>query len=377
MYKIVVTKAVPKQISNLPLEIADKMGLAINNLSHNPRPHGIKKLKNKTINNLFFLVALLAIVSCKESSRKPEVEHEKVVTREILDVPDFNADTAYKFIEQQVAFGPRVPGSRVSIECANYLYRVLRQYGAEVVMQEATARAFNGKLLPVKNIIGSWQPENPKRILLCAHWDSRPYADWDTDESNRNKPIDGANDGGSGVGVLLEIARHLSQEQPHLGIDIILFDAEDYGEPQGVQSSIKEHNWALGSQYWSKNPHKSNYSARFGILLDMVGAEDATFYMEGHSMYFASNIVKKVWDTAHRIGHSKYFIFQEANPITDDHYYINQNLNIPAINIIHQDKSSNTGFFKYWHTIDDTVDKIDKETLKAVGQTVLAVIYNE
>lgn len=298
-------------------------------------------------------------------------------TTTIIDVPLFNEDSAYVFVEKQVAFGPRVPKSKAWNDCSLYLSETLKRFGAEVIIQEASVRAWDGTILPAKNIIGSWQPENKKRVMLCAHWDSRPYADWDPDPSNHHKPIDGANDGASGVGVLLEIARQLSISQPNIGIDIIFFDVEDYGEPKDDQSKLKEDNWGLGSQYWSKNPHIKGYYARFGILLDMVGAENAVFYKEGYSMMYAEHVVNKVWDAAHKSGYGSYFSFDKSNHITDDHYYVNLHMGLPTIDIIHQDKTSQTGFFPYWHTVEDTMDKISKKTLKAVGQTVLYVIYNE
>jgi len=334
--------------------------------------------KKYYINSLYvlFILVCASFWSCKQTPESGTVSDDKQQV-ELKDVPYFNADSAYNFIEKQVAFGPRVPGSKAWKECAEYLSTTLDGFGAEVIVQEATVRAWDGTILPIKNIIASWQPENKKRVMLCAHWDSRPYADWDPDPSNHRKPIDGANDGGSGVGVLLEIARHLSKTQPNVGIDIIFFDAEDYGEPKDDQSKIKDDNWGLGSQYWAKNPHKKGYYARFGILLDMVGAEDAIFYQEGYSVQYAEHVVKKVWDTAHKIGYGKYFSYDRSNHITDDHYYVNLLLGLPTIDIIHQDKTSKTGFFKYWHTMEDTIDKISKETLKAVGQTVLHVIYNE
>lgn len=320
---------------------------------------------------------LCGLYSCKpDGGEKPDSDQNEdtVVQR---DVPVFNADSAFVFVQKQVEFGPRVPGSEAWKNCSQYLSETLRRFGAEVIVQEGSARAWNGSILPIRNIIGSWQPDNKKRVMLCAHWDSRPYADWDPDPANHRKPIDGANDGASGVGVLLEIARLISESQPNIGIDIIFFDTEDFGEPKDDQSKLKEDNWGLGSQYWAKNPHKKGYYARFGVLLDMVGAKDAVFYQEGYSLQYAEWVVKKVWDTAHKIGYGHYFSYEKSNHVTDDHYYVNLHLGLPTIDIIHQDKTTPNGFFKYWHTVEDTIDKICKETLKAVGQTVVYVIYNE
>jgi Zn-dependent M28 family amino/carboxypeptidase len=245
------------------------------------------------------------------------------------------------------------------------------------MIQAFKARAFDGTVLNGKNIIGSINPENGKRILLCAHWDSRPFADYDPDPENQRTPILGANDGGSGVGILLEVARQLSMSKPGIGVDIIFFDAEDYGPPQDLNMHNGEY-WALGSQYWSKNPHDPDYTAMYGILLDMVGAQDARFFMEGFSMDYAGGIVKKVWKTAHRMGYEDYFIFQQVGYIDDDHKSINENIGIPTIDIIHLDpESANSSFFEHWHTVDDTMETIDKYTLKVVGQTLLTVVYEQ
>ncbi len=323
------------------------------------------------------LITGMVLNSCTEGEQKPKkekvVEFEK---RSLVSIPDFDADSAYLFVEQQVAFGPRVPGTKAHKECAEFLSSKLLSYTPNVIVQNGKVYAFNDKVLEVKNIIASFQPEKQNRILLCAHWDSRPFADHDPNEKNHETPIDGANDGASGVGVLLEIARHLMQSETSLGIDIILFDVEDYGKPEGMQSQ-RDDTWALGSQYWAKNPHKVNYNARYGILLDMVGAQNATFNMEGISMYFAPDIVKKVWNTAQNIGYGNYFLFEETGQITDDHLYINLIRKIPTIDVIHQDASTSTGFFKHWHTVKDDISNIDKATLKVVGQTVLTVIYKE
>jgi len=318
--------------------------------------------------------AITFFISCGTDKQTSPTKDTEIVE---ITIPEFNADSAYHFIAQQIEFGPRVPGSKSSVECADYLSSTLERFGADVIIQKASVRAYNGKILPMQNIIASWNLENKKRVMLCSHWDSRPYADYDPDANKHRTPIDGANDGASGVGVLLEIARHLANLQANIGVDIILFDVEDYGEPKDDQSKIKDDNWGLGSQYWSRNPHKHNYVARYGILLDMVGAENATFYHEGYSNMYAKHVLNKVWNIAEKLGYSSYFINQSSNYITDDHYYVNTILGLPTIDIIHQDKNSPTGFFPYWHTVEDTLDKISKETLKAVGETLITVVYSE
>lgn len=327
---------------------------------------------------LFYIVLILAVSAGCNESDKPASSTPKT-NKKSVQVPHFTEDSAYQYIQEQVDFGPRVPNTEAHRKTAAFLTNKLSGFADTVIVQSFKARAYDGTVLNAKNIIASFHPEKPNRLLLCAHWDTRPYADYDEDENLHNHPIDGANDGGSGVGVLLEIARVLKNNPPPLGIDIILFDAEDYGPPQDSQQRNDETNWwALGSQHWASNPHINNYSARNGILLDMVGAENASFYFEGFSMYYAPGFLKKVWKAGHQAGFNEFFIFEQVGYITDDHVPINQELDIPTIDIIHLNTESTNGtFFDHWHTSGDTMDKISKPTLKAVGQTLLQVIFNE
>ncbi len=321
---------------------------------------------------LIFLFAFL-FISCSNQGNSSSTEKPAKKTQRV-EVPEFNSDSSYYFIEKQVSFGPRVPNTKSHKECGDWLISKLEAYSDTVYVQAAKVRAFDGKILNMRNIIGSINPEKSGRILLCAHWDTRPFADYDPDPTNHYKPIDGANDGASGVGVLLEIARQLNLNSADVGIDIIFFDAEDYGKHKN-EATTADDSWALGSQYWSKQPHTGNYYAKYGILLDMVGAANATFYQEEYSLYFAPDIVYKVWRIAEKEGYSNFFIKERGGSIVDDHYYINTIRNIPTINIIHQETNHGHGFFEHWHTMGDNMDAIDKETLEAVGQTVLTVIY--
>ena len=325
----------------------------------------------------FLVMAVILLYSCggNENSGKTKNKDNRKNT---VEVPNFNSDSAYAYIQKQVDFGPRVPGTEAHDACADYLTITLKRFTDSVYVQKYKARAYNGETLKGKNIIASFNPDNADRIFLCAHWDSRPYADHDENPEFHNTPIDGANDGASGVGVLLEIARQLSTNQPEVGIDIILFDLEDYGPPQDSQQRGEGDWWGLGSQYWSRNTHIPGYFAKYGILLDMVGAKDATFLMEGFSLYYAPGLLKKVWNTAHRIGYSQHFLFEQGGYIEDDHKYINDILKIPTIDIIHLDPNSTNGsFFYYLHTSTDNMDQISRQTLKAVGQTLLTVVFED
>lgn len=313
----------------------------------------------------------VTIIACNSNQDKVVEKKPKVK----VEVPNFNSDSAYFFVEQQVNFGPRVISSKAWDNCSKYLTNKLESYNAKVIVQQAPITTYDQKKHTLRNIIGSYSPEKNNRIALFAHWDSRHVADYDT--INTSQPILGANDGGSGVGVLLEIARNLDLKNPKIGVDIIFFDAEDYGQPENSKFPIMNDSWCLGSQHWSKNPHKQNYFAKYGILLDMVGGKDAEFWQESISSYYASNIIKKVWDVAHNIGYSNFFIYKNSPQIMDDHYYVNTIAGIPTIDIIEYDPFSKTNFNKHWHTHADNMNNVDRKTLKAVGQTVMNVIYSE
>lgn len=323
---------------------------------------------------LFILLASLSLLCCSQK-KGGETSTTSQTKQTSTKAPQFNADNAYSHIAKQVAFGPRVPNTEAHKACGDYLVAGLKRSGAQIFEQEAILTAYNGTKLNARNIIGSFDTGNPKRVLLFAHWDSRPFADQDSNAANHYMHIDGANDGGSGVGVLLEIARLIGEKSPGIGVDIIFFDAEDYGEPV-FEKSNKENTWCLGSQFWAKNPHVKNYKADYGILLDMVGAKNATFYKESYSVQYASPLVEKIWGKARDLGYGKYFINAKGGYITDDHVPVIQERGIPCVDIIHLDPDTDNGFAGYWHTIHDTMENIDRETLKAVGQIVLEIVYN-
>ena len=323
---------------------------------------------------IILLFSFTTLVSCKQSQNSAANEAEQI---KLVSAPAFNADSAYAFVERQVKFGPRVPNTPAHIKGGDWMVNKLKEYGFEVIEQNFKPVTFDGKTLNARNIIGSYNPAATKRILLAAHWDSRPFAD--KDSVRKDQPIDAANDGASGVGVLLEVARtvYATAQKPNIGIDIIFFDAEDWGEKDDMQPVQGKDYWCLGSQYWASNLHKPNYSAYFGILLDMVGAKGATFPKEGQSVQFAGSINSRIWDIAGRLGYSQYFIQQEGGGVTDDHVYVNTVAKIPMVDILHQEINSNRTFGAFHHNHGDNMSIIDKNTLKAVGQTVVQVLYQE
>lgn len=287
------------------------------------------------------------------------------------EVPAFSADSAFAFIEKQLSFGPRNPNSEGHRQAARYFEEVLRKYsGNAVYVQRFTEQGYDEEL-QLKNIIAAFNPTATHRILLCAHWDTRPRAEHDPDPARRNDPILGADDGASGVGVLLELARIMSENLPPIGVDIILFDGEDYGHETDI------HKYFLGSRYWSANPPVPGYRPHFGILLDMVGGVNARFPREGFSMDYAPRVVDIVWQIAAEKGFTR-FEDERGIPIADDHLILNRYYGLPTINIIHQrvDEAGNRTFPKWWHTQDDTIENIDKTTLREVGEVLLELIYN-
>ncbi len=331
----------------------------------------------KSLIILSLITIALALACGNGTNGKKNGEANDTLPKIRVEVPHFNEDSAFAFTKMQVDMGPRVPNSEAHKKCGLWLESKLKSYGWKVSLQEVRLRAFDGTVLNAKNIIGSIEPEAAVRVLLCSHWDSRPWCDNDPDSANWKKPVDGANDGASGVGVLLEIARILKNHDPGIGVDIVFFDAEDYGEPMWDRRQYSGENWGLGSQYWAKNPHVVNYSARYGILLDMVGVPSANFAQEGFSLQYAADIVSKVWSAAFRAGYGNYFVNSQGGTINDDHLYVNKYAGIPTINIIHYEANSATGFFRYWHTTQDNMDHVDPKSLKATGQTVLTVIFEE
>lgn len=314
------------------------------------------------------IVLLIFLAACtSESDKKTVVSTPSAEVKRVI-APAFDADSAYAYIKAQVDFGPRLPGTPAHAKCADYLVSELKAAGFEVMIQTGTVQTFDKKQFTLKNIIASYKPEAQSRILISSHWDTRPWADEDT--KNKDKPFDGANDGASGVGVALEIARQLHLFPANVGVDIVLFDLEDYG------TSGNDNSWCLGSQYWANNPHKPNYFANFGILLDMVGGPNAIFPKEQNSVDMASFAVDKVWKAANNLGYGNYFVPQTKDFVgVDDHIYINKG-GVPCIDIIEYNQVSG-GFGDYHHTHQDNMSLIDKNTLKAVGQTLLEVIYNE
>lgn len=334
---------------------------------------------NKTVFSVFLSLAVAAIIcscaSCKNASKSATSNEPDTVA---LVGPTFRADSAYAFAAKQCSFGPRTMNSKAHDLCGEWIMSKFREFGMVVEAQDADLKGWDGTTLRSRNIIARFRPEQTTRLLLCAHWDSRPWADNDPDSTNWHKPVMAANDGASGVAVMLELARLIKNDTTlHIGVDFVCFDAEDYGLPQWSDVQTDEDTWALGAQYWATNLPQE-YEARYGILLDMVGGQGAKFYQEGVSKQYANEIVNKIWRTAAQIGYGSFFPMKDGGMITDDHVPVNEKAGIPCVDIIaFYPDCQQSSFGPTWHTIHDTMEHIDTNVLKAVGQTLVQVLYTE
>ena len=319
----------------------------------------------------YIFIVLLCLAACGNS--------KKTVAEAVAVGPEFSADSAYVYCAAQCDFGPRLMISEAHDLCGDWIEAKSRHFGIAVSRQETVVTGYDGTKLNCRNIIASFRPGSKERILLCAHWDSRPWADNDPDSANWRKPVMGANDGASGVAVMLEIARLLQRaDSINVGVDFVCFDAEDWGIPQWSDAETDGDTWALGAKYWSEKAHSAGYKARFGILLDMVGGAGAVFHREAVSQQYASTIVEKVWAAAKVAGYSSFFPDADGGMITDDHVPVNEKANIPTIDIIpFYANCEQSSFGPTWHTVNDTMENIDRNTLKAVGQTVIQVLFSE
>lgn len=289
-----------------------------------------------------------------------------------VDIPAFNADSAFAFTAAQLDFGFRAPGHKGHDLCAAYLEQTMRRWCDTVIVQPFNTTLWNGQAAKGKNIIASINPSADKRVLLAAHWDSRLWADQDPDSNNHRSPIMGANDGASGVGALMEMARTMAQQRPSVGIDFIFFDLEDQGTPTWGDN-YDDNAWCKGSQHWAQNPHRPYYKAVYGVLFDMVGTDHPRFTKEEVSRRYAPGITKKLWEAAAAMGYSNVFVDVDTPPILDDHMYVNQIMNLPMADIVQN--SPDRSFYEYWHTVRDDINSVNRQSLKLVADVTMKVIY--
>ena len=273
--------------------------------------------------------------------------------------PAFDAPRAFGILKKQCDFGPRPPGTQAHEKCRDYLLAELRKCATSAELQ-SFEHVRSGKTYPMWNIIARFGKPGASGILLCAHWDTRPTADQELEPADQKKPILGANDGASGVAILIEMARMFHEKPPSVPVTIVLLDGEDLGP--------KEADMYLGAKYFaSKLGGKTGY--RYGILLDMVGDKELGIYRESNSQAAARSVVDKIWEAARRLDYESAFKDSVKYSIWDDHLPLIQ-AGLPTADVIDFD-------YAYWHTLDDTVDKCSPESLKIVGETIAEVVYSE
>ena len=313
---------------------------------------------------------MLVLAGCKHKQEAPTASQATDYTQ--VAVPAFSADSAYRYVEAQLAFGNRIPGTKSWRNCADWLAAQMQRWCDTVIVQDFNATLWDNSVVPGKNIIASLNPTAERRVLLAAHWDSRSWADHDPDDNRHHSPVPGANDGASGVAALMEMARTMSAMPPSVGVDFIFFDVEDQGAPAWSEV-YDEDTWCKGSQYWAQNRHVPYYSAAYGVLFDMVGTLRPRFTKELVSRSFAPGLTNKLWSAAAALGHGNIFVNQDTDPILDDHYYVNRLAGIPMADIVQN--SGNTSFFEHWHTTTDDLQAVSKESLRLVAEVTMKVIY--
>lgn len=324
-----------------------------------------------------YILSVLLLAGCASAPKKQQ-------SGTALPQVSFDADSAYAFVAGQVAFGPRVPGTDAHHDCVQYIGHTLERLGAKVGVQTGEVRRYDGEWQHVANICARLEADSgytdKPAILLCAHYDSRPWADQEEDYDKRMIPIPGANDGASGVGVLLEVARQWQRlSERKRPVEIVLFDCEDMGTPAFYTGQQLNHTWCLGAQLWARSYQQSAVSNQqsaieYGILLDMIGDPNASFPRETYSEEYAGKYVDRIWRAADQLGFAHRFVSSKAYPITDDHYYVNTIAKIPCVDIIHYVPGSETGFAWWWHTQNDDMRNISPNTLQEVGKVIMTVI---
>ncbi|MGP1515300.1 MAG: M28 family peptidase [Bacteroidales bacterium] len=321
---------------------------------------------------ILITICLVFLFAC--SKKQNTVTNSSFINYKQVKTPPFNADSAYLFVKKQCDFGPRIPESKAANNCAEFIINYLKSKADTVYIQNFVTKLWNGKEVRGKNIIASFNIEATDRVLFSSHWDSRMWADHDNDIKKHHSPIIGANDGASGVGILMEIARIMKGQSIKQGLDLIFFDLEDQGSPYWAKEEVEDQSdWCLGSQYWSQNLHIPYYRAKYGVLLDMVGYKDLRFSKEMQSMGYAQSIMNNIWNIAEDLGYGNIFINESSNSVMDDHVWINHYAKIPTIDIVQN--SLNASFFPHWHTTQDDINCIDKNSLAIVGKVILVSFF--
>jgi len=313
---------------------------------------------------LVCLICAIITAGCVKEQPKPISDPPQQRSQQATPIPAFSGARAFELLVQQTSFGPRNPGSAGHSACLEFLVAEMRKHCDEVKLQELTHIGYQGERFRLTNVIASFNPKASDRILLCAHWDTRPRAENDENKARRDDPIIGANDGASGVAVLLELASLLKQRRPDGGVDLVLFDGEDYGTEGDI------NRYLLGSRYFAANK-PANYSPRFGILLDMVGDKFLDLPKEQHSVKYAPDIVEMVWNKARQLGYPQ-FTDEVGDLVTDDHLPLNE-VGIKTIDLIDFNYPDPTN--RFWHSHKDIPENCSAESLEAVGTVLTHVVF--
>jgi hypothetical protein len=301
---------------------------------------------------LFSVAVLLGCVACADEPSGPTPGR-----------PSFDGQAALELVQAQVDFGPRVPGTEAHERQLEWMLARLDSLAPEVVADTFEHVTVSGDSLTLVNVQARFVPDAGRRILFLAHWDTRPLSDRAVDPAEMAIPVPGANDGGSGTAILLELATLLSRQPPPMGIDLLFVDGEDYGPD--VQDML------LGARrYAGRLPEQGR--PVYGLLLDMVGDADPSFPVEGFSAQFAPVVVRKVREAAIRLGYEDYFPSGAGLRLTDDHIPL-IDAGLQTANLIDFTYGPNNG---YWHTPQDTPDKLSASTLGIVGEVVTELIYS-
>src|SRR4051812_19503699 len=295
---------------------------------------------------VFPVLAVAVLFSCREKPRPPR---------------EFDGQAAFGYIQKQIGYGPRIPGTRAHRQMGQWLDTILRQRADTLVVQEWKHVTAKGDSLPLTNFIARFKPRAEKRILLLAHWDSRPTADSPLSQDS-TKPVLGANDGGSGVALLLGVADVLKRTPPAIGVDLLFVDGEDYGDFTKAPKDV-----LIGSRYYGA--HQVGGPPLYAVLFDLIADKDLQIYQEGNSVVGAPEVVELVWDTAKDLGYSGYFISSPRHTLIDDHLEL-QKAGIRAIDVVDFD-------YPAWHTVYDTIDKVSAASLQVVGDVAVELVRRE
>ena len=296
---------------------------------------------------IFPVLAVLSLSACRDKPRAPR---------------EFDSATAFEYIKTQVGFGPRIPGTEAHRKMGDWLDSLLRQRADTVVVQRWNHVTAAGHTLPLRNFIARFNPTAEKRILLLAHWDSRPISDSPRSQDS-TKPVLGANDGGSGVALLLGVADVLKRAPPTAGVDLLFVDGEDYGDFTKSPADV-----LIGSRYYAAN-QLAGSKPLYAVLFDLVADKDLQLYQEGNSLVGAPEVVELVWSIAKDLGYGGYFISSPRHTLIDDHLEL-QKAGIRAIDVVDFD-------YPAWHTTEDTIDKVSPGSLQVVGDVALALVRRE